>query len=97
MRRLFSLFFRLLGWAYWVEIVTDVPRCTYYFGPFDSRREAQDSSPGYIEDLKDEGAIGIQIKIQQRQTPAELTVFQEDDLGGATGRRSLPTLSGQMS
>jgi len=97
MRRLLSPVLKLLGWAYWVEIVTEIPRCTYYFGPFESRREAQDESLGYIEDLKDEGAVGIKVTIERRRAPEELTVFQEDDLGGASGRKRFPALSGQPS
>ena len=97
MRRLLSPFFKLLGWAYWIEIVTEVPRCTYYFGPFENRREAEEESLGYVEDLKDEEAVGIRVTIERRATPTELTVFQDDDLGGAKDRKRLPALSGQPS
>ncbi|NES84519.1 MAG: DUF1816 domain-containing protein, partial [Moorea sp. SIO2B7] len=43
------------------------PRCTYYFGPFDSFNEAQSHQPGYIEDLQEEGAEGITVEIKQCQ------------------------------
>ena len=39
---------------WWVEIVTDLPRCTYYFGPFDTDKEASSNIPGYVEDLESE-------------------------------------------
>jgi len=31
---------QFLGLALWVEIVTDNPHCTYYFGPFFNEKEA---------------------------------------------------------
>ncbi len=96
MIELLSPILKRLGWDYWVKIETDEPRCTYYFGPFDDRNEAQDASTGYIEDLKDEEAAGIQLSIGRMPTPTELTIF-DDDLGGADGRRTFPTLSGQWS
>ncbi len=30
----------LFGLAYWIEIVTETPQCTYYFGPFLTEQEA---------------------------------------------------------
>ncbi|MEH1910282.1 DUF1816 domain-containing protein [Nostoc sp.] len=63
--------------AWWVEINTIVPRCTYYFGPFDSEKEAQLSRSGYIEDLYQEGARDIIALVKQCQ-PDVLTIFQEE-------------------
>lgn len=62
--------------AVWVEIITDRPRCTYYFGPFSSASEAKVACPGYIEDLKSEGAVGIKFMIK-RCRPKVLTVCDE--------------------
>jgi len=67
-----------LGWAYWVEITTDSPNCTYYFGPFLSTKEAQKSQDGYIEDLLDEKAVGIKTSIKQIK-PDRLTLFEETE------------------
>jgi hypothetical protein len=64
-----------LGW--WVEIVTAFPCCTYYFGPFASRQEADSAQVGYFEDLKQEGAHGISIQIKQCQ-PRELTTCGDE-------------------
>lgn len=64
-----------LGW--WVEIVTTFPSCTYYFGPFASRQEADYAQVGYFEDLKQEGAYGITIEIKQCQ-PRELTTCGDE-------------------
>lgn len=65
-----------LGLAYWVEIVTDNPHCIYYFGPFTTRRQAKQFEPGYLEDLKQEGAHVLLTKVQ-RCRPQSLTVFQD--------------------
>lgn len=65
-----------LGLAFWVEIVTDKPRCTYYFGPFHSKQEAEESSAGYIEDLQQEGSQCICVEIK-RCKPSNLTVYDE--------------------
>lgn len=58
--------------AWWVEIVTNTPRCTYYFGPFLSRQEAKSYQAGYIEDLESEGTRIVSVAVKQCQ-PKELT------------------------
>ena len=65
-----------LGLACWLEIVTEVPRCTYYFGPFLNAQDAQVFQSGYVEDLQNEQAIGISVKIK-RFKPDNLTIFEE--------------------
>ncbi len=70
-----EFFISVLEWfklAWWVEIVTNTPRCTYYFGPFLSRQEARDYQAGYIEDLESEGDRIISVEVKQCQ-PKELT------------------------
>ena len=62
---------------WWVEVVTDLPRCTYYFGPFDSDKEASSNTPGYIEDLESEGARRVSIRTKQCQ-PSELTICESE-------------------
>ena len=84
----------VLRLAYWVEIVTNNPRCTYYFGPFINETEAKAAKYGYIEDLQNEGAQGIVVTIK-RCKPKELTIF--DELGEVTEISGLPTLSSQLS
>jgi hypothetical protein len=77
MKELLIRILDLVGLACWLEISTDNPRCTYYFGPFLSPKEAIVGQYGYIEDLKEEGAKGIVVRMR-RCKPRELTVF--DDL-----------------
>ncbi len=71
-----------LGLAYWVKVETQKPSCTYYFGPFISELEAEIDQSGYVDDLKQEGAQGISVKIQ-RCKPTELTLDgdREETLG----------------
>ena len=83
-----------MGLACWVEIVTDSPRCTYYFGPFVSEQEAQAAKSGYVEDLENEGAQGISVTVR-RCKPTNLTIF--DELGEQIELKTLPNFSGQPS
>jgi glucan phosphorylase len=69
--------FNQLELFWWVEIKTAVPRCTYYFGPFDSEKEAQLSRSGYVEDLYQEEARDIIALVKQCQ-PDVLTIFQDE-------------------
>lgn len=65
-----------LEFAWWGEIVTIQPRCTYYFGSFSSIQEAEEFLPGYIEDLKQEGSEEMHIQIKHCQ-PKVLTIFDD--------------------
>lgn len=60
----------------WAEIITERPQCIYYFGPFQTFIEAKAACPGYIDDLKSEGALGIKVVIK-RCRPDALTIFDE--------------------
>ena len=61
----------VLDW--WVEIYTNHPQCTYYFGPFETAVEARDLTDGYLEDLRREHAQIITVAIKQCQ-PEHLTI-----------------------
>jgi hypothetical protein len=76
MKEFFINLLNLSGLAWWVKIVTDSPRCTYYFGPFGSAQEAKNAQAGYMEDLEHEGAQGISVEIG-RFKPNDLTVYEE--------------------
>jgi Domain of unknown function (DUF1816) len=67
-----------LGQAWWIEIKTLQPKCTYFFGPFINKNGANLSISGYLEDLESESALGIQTHIQ-RCKPTVLTICE--DLG----------------
>lgn len=85
----------LLGIAWWVEIETESPRCTYYFGPFATAKEAKMAQPGYVEDLRQEGAKGIKVELK-RCKPERLTVFEEAGEGAKSIKSISPILSGQL-
>jgi hypothetical protein len=60
--------------AWWVKIHTELPCCIYYFGPFDTATEAQTDRGGYIEDLQNEFAQGINTTIELLSPPQLLTI-----------------------
>ncbi len=66
----------LVGQAWWVEVTTDLPHCTYYFGPFATAVEADAAKAGYVEDLESESAQGIKVAIK-RCKPAQITIDHE--------------------
>jgi len=76
LKEIFTSFVDVLGVAVWVEIVTDTPSCTYYFGPFANVTDAEINKSGYVEDLEAEGATGINVKVK-RCKPDQLTIFDE--------------------
>ncbi|GAB4384029.1 MAG: DUF1816 domain-containing protein [Elainellaceae cyanobacterium] len=85
-----------LGLAWWIEVITEAPKCTYYFGPFATAKEAQAAQAGYIEDLEQEGAKGIRVQLK-RFKPHRLTIPDEaDEEVRSTKRVSSPIFSGQL-
>ena len=74
---IFTSYLEKFELAWWIEIVTVKPACTYYFGPFMSEKEAQEHQGGYVEDLEAEEAEGITIHIRQCQ-PQTLTIFEDE-------------------
>jgi Domain of unknown function (DUF1816) len=61
------------GQAWWIKILTMQPNCTYYFGPFACKKEADIAIAGYVEDLESELAQGIQTQVK-RCKPVYLTI-----------------------
>jgi Domain of unknown function (DUF1816) len=68
--------FNQLTSDWWVEVTTQQPKCTYYFGPFPTAGDAEQARPGYIEDLQQEGAQEI-ISEVKRCKPKHLTITDE--------------------
>jgi Domain of unknown function (DUF1816) len=86
----------LVGQAWWVEITTEKPHCTYYFGPFTTAVEADAAKVGYVEDLESESAQGIQVAIK-RCKPAQMTIDHEEDAQAAYDNSAAKTsMSGQF-
>ncbi len=90
LKEILTNFFHGLGWAWWVEVVTQNPRCTYYFGPFLSVKEAKTAINGYLEDLEQEGATGINVQVK-RCKPQALTIAE--DLGEKRERYNQPAFN----
>lgn len=76
-----SLIEKTLAQPYWVEITTKQPHCIYYFGPFSSSGEAKTMQQGYVQDLIEEKASDISVKIK-RCLPTKLTITEEELLPG---------------
>jgi Domain of unknown function (DUF1816) len=93
MKELWTSVLETLGLAWWVEIVTESPRCTYYFGPFADRSEAEAAKFGYLEDLEQESAQGIRFVVKQCK-PSQLTIYDERTERGLGS--STPAFSGQI-
>ena len=70
---IWSSILQFIGQAWWVKITTELPNCTYYFGPFATGNEADAAKAGYVEDLESESATGICVLIE-RCKPAHLTI-----------------------
>lgn len=94
MKEILMTILEFFGLAWWVEVITETPKCTYYFGPFLTAKEAQAAQAGYIEDLEHEGAKGIRVEIK-RCKPKELTIDEAaDDV--KTARGVSPIFSSQL-
>jgi Domain of unknown function (DUF1816) len=82
----FTSLLNRLGLAWWIEVTTQVPPCVYYFGPFNSSKDAEAELPGFLEDLEYEDAQGIQAVVKRCQ-PSELTIFDDVDLFSTKNQR----------
>ena len=65
------------GREWWVEVDTDSPKRTYYFGPYETKDEASNNTNGYIKDLEKKGAKKISINIKQGRKDSQLTASDE--------------------
>lgn len=63
-----------LGLAWWVEVITNEPHCTYYFGLFITESAAKLSQFGYIEDIVQEGGNISSVEVKRFQ-PKVLTLI----------------------
>jgi hypothetical protein len=68
---------RRLKKQWWIKIRTEIPNCTYYFGPFSQKEEAKTSQSGYLDDLFQEGAREITVNIEKSR-PQQLTIYRHE-------------------
>ena len=92
---LWSSALHLVGQAWWVEITTARPHCTYYFGPFVSAVDADEAKAGYVEDLEGESAQGIQVAIK-RCKPVQMTIDYDETAEDNYNSVSKTSMSGQF-
>ncbi|PSB13514.1 hypothetical protein C7B76_19535 [filamentous cyanobacterium CCP2] len=78
MKEIWISILEFFGLAWWVEVSTETPNCTYYFGPFLTAKDAHAAQSGYLEDLEYEGAKGIRVEVK-RCKPKELTIDEAGD------------------
>lgn len=76
MKELLINLLNFFGLAFWVEIITEDPNCTYYFGPFLSAQEGHVAKAGYLEDLESEGANTRTVSVK-RCKPSRLTLAED--------------------
>ena len=72
-KHLISEKLKLESQKWWIEINIAYPRCTYYFGPFDTFVETVENQGGYVQDLIEEGYLEININIK-KCCPQTLTI-----------------------
>lgn len=89
MKELIIRLLDFLGLACWIEIKTNDPQCVYYFGPFLTSQDAPIG--GYLEDLNNENALGITVKIK-RFKPQRLTIFPASEAHNLVNPLLLPSL-----
>lgn len=65
------------GREWWVEVDTESPNRTYYFGPYQSRDEASNNTSGYIKDMENKGSKNITINLKQGRQPTQLKASEE--------------------
>lgn len=92
MKEFLTNMLNFFGLAWWVEIVTENPGCTYFFGPFLTAKEAGIEKDGYLEDLEQEGAKAVSVNIK-RCKPQKLTIDRE--AGDRFNQETSPKFSSQ--
>ncbi|WP_413162484.1 DUF1816 domain-containing protein [Capilliphycus salinus ALCB114379] len=92
MKELLINLLNFFGLAFWVEIITKDPNCTYYFGPFLTAQDAHDAKVGYVEDIETEGAHSYSVSVK-RCKPSRLTVAE--DLEKTIDQQIIPAFSPQ--
>ena len=62
-----------LGLAWWAKIETEDPSCTYWFGPFITKRSLKENIPSFLKDLSDEGKTNIKHSLVRCKKEEPLT------------------------
>tara|TARA_B100000131_G_C17886873_1_gene520644 strand:+ start:433 stop:663 length:231 start_codon:yes stop_codon:yes gene_type:complete len=70
----FRNMFNRLGFAWWVEIQTDDPIVTYWFGPFLTKKSLNGALSVFLEDLTLEGSKPLDHSITRSRRSEPLTI-----------------------
>ena len=62
-----------LGLAWWAKIETELPKATYWYGPFITKRSLKENMQSFIKDLSDEGSTNIQHSLVRCKKEEPLT------------------------
>ena len=62
-----------LGLAWWAKIETEDPSCTYWFGPFITKRSLKENISSFINDLSSEGSKNIKHSLVRCKKEEPLT------------------------
>ena len=73
-KKLIRNFGNKLGLAWWAKIETDQPNCTYWFGPFITKRSLKENISSFIDDLSSEGSKNIRHSLVRCKKEEPLTV-----------------------
>ena len=63
-----------LGLAWWAKVDTGTPSCTYWYGPFLSKRSLKVNLDAFLNDLSEEGSKDIKHSIVRCKKEEPLTV-----------------------
>ena len=73
-KKLIRNFGNKLGLAWWAKIETEEPLCTYWFGPFITKRSLKENMSSFISELSEEGFKSIKHSLVRCKKEEPLTV-----------------------
>ena len=62
------------GLAWWAKIESEKPVCTYWYGPFLTKRSLKANLVSFVEDLADEGSTNIKHSFVRCKKEEPLTI-----------------------
>ena len=78
MKKLINQVFGLLNKSWWLEIMAASPSCGYYFGPFESEREALQEQLRHIKEIERQGREVLLVSVVRRQAPEKRMVHYSE-------------------
>lgn len=78
MESLINQAFGLLRKSWWLEILAASPSCGYFFGPFESEREALQEQLRHIKDIEQQGREVLLVSVVRRQPPEQRMIHYSE-------------------